>query len=77
MALLPMGHTGRARTRTDSSPAIDACPETMPEAWTSAMRPRGNVFGRAMGKLDHMRLHANTLGQSWVRGLRRASKLYA
>ncbi|HEY6645019.1 hypothetical protein [Povalibacter sp.] len=46
------------------------------EAWKAAMRKRGNVFGRAMGKLDHMRLHANTLGQSWVRGLRSASKLY-
>jgi REP element-mobilizing transposase RayT len=47
------------------------------DAWKSAMQPRGNIFGRAMGRLDHMRLHANTLGQSWVRGLRSASKLYA
>jgi REP element-mobilizing transposase RayT len=46
------------------------------EAWTLAMRPRGNVFGRAMGKLNHLRLHAATLGQSWVRGLRQAEKLY-
>lgn len=47
------------------------------DAWKCAMRPGGNVFGRAMGKLNHMRLHANTLGQSWVRGLRAARKLYA
>jgi REP element-mobilizing transposase RayT len=47
-----------------------------PEAWTLAMRPHGNVFGRAMGKLDHLRLHAKTLGQSWVRGLRSAEQLY-
>jgi hypothetical protein len=47
------------------------------EAWTLAMRPRGNVFGRAMGKLDHLRLHAKTLGQSWVRGLGQAKKLYS
>jgi hypothetical protein len=40
------------------------------------MRPRGNVFGRAMGKLDHLRLHAKTLGHSWVRGLRQAQRLY-
>jgi hypothetical protein len=46
------------------------------EAWALAMRPRGNVFGRAMGKLDRLRLHAKTLGQSWVRGLREAEKLY-
>jgi REP element-mobilizing transposase RayT len=47
------------------------------EAWALAMRPRGNVFGRAMGKLDHLRLHANTLGQSWVRGLHQAERLYS
>jgi REP element-mobilizing transposase RayT len=47
------------------------------DAWWLAMRPRGNVFGRAMGRLDHLRLHANTLGQSWVRGLQQAERLYA
>lgn len=45
-------------------------------AWRLTMRPRGNVFGRAIGRLDRLRLHANTLGQSWVRGLRRARALY-
>jgi REP element-mobilizing transposase RayT len=45
-------------------------------AWELAMQPRGNVFGRALGRLDHLRLHAQTLGQSWVRGLRRAERLY-
>ena len=30
----------------------------------------------AMGKVDAMRLHAASLGQSWVRGLRKASTLY-
>ena len=47
------------------------------EAWLEALRPRGNVFGRAMGKLNHLRLHAATLGQSWVRGLRQAERLYS
>jgi hypothetical protein len=46
------------------------------DAWTLAIRPHGNVFGRAMGKLDRLRLHAKTLGQSWVRGLHQAEKLY-
>lgn len=46
------------------------------EAWQRAMRPHGNVFGRAMGKLDHLRLHASTLGQSWVRGLANAQRIY-
>jgi len=46
------------------------------EAWLIAMTPRGNVFGRALGRLDRMRLHALTLGQSWIRGLRQAERLY-
>ena len=47
------------------------------EAWRRAMRPHGNVFGRAMGRLNHLRLHACTLGQSWVRGLRHAERVFA
>ena len=39
-----------------------------PYAWHQAMQPHGNVFGRAMGQLDTLRLHARTLGQAWVRG---------
>ncbi len=46
------------------------------DAWQLAMQPKGNVFGRAMGRLDHLRLHAKTLGQSWVKGLRAAESLY-
>ena len=71
------------RIRDDKRGAIDA---TLPplmhrlgieeSAWELAMRPRGNVFGRALGRLDRLRLHAQTLGQSWVRGLRYAERLY-
>jgi hypothetical protein len=46
------------------------------DVWGLAMRPRGNVFGRALGRLDHLRLHAKALGQAWVRGLQRAERLY-
>lgn len=46
------------------------------EAWQRAMRPAGNVFGRALGRLDHLRLHAATLGQAWIRGMSRAKVLY-
>ena len=46
------------------------------EAWQLAMRPRGNVFGRAIGSLNYLRLHAKTLGQSWVRDFRKAQRLY-
>lgn len=47
------------------------------DAWQLLMSRRGTLFGRAMGRLDAMRLHAATLGQSWVRGLRNAERLYA
>jgi REP element-mobilizing transposase RayT len=57
-------------------PAIAMRLNIDPDAWKRAMQPGGNVFGRAMGKLDHLRLHANTLGQSWVRGLTVARKLF-
>jgi REP element-mobilizing transposase RayT len=46
------------------------------DVWSIAMRIRGNVFGRAMGKLDRLRLHARTLGQTRVRGLSQAKQLY-
>jgi hypothetical protein len=46
------------------------------DAWQRAMRPKGNVFGRAMGRLDLLRLHARTLGQSWVHGMSEAALLY-
>ena len=74
--------TGRA-IRGDKRGAIDAHLPPIaqrlkidPEAWTRAMRPSGNVFGRAIGPLSHLRLHAKTLGRSWVRGLQQARRLY-
>ena len=36
------------------------------EAWELLVSRRAVIFGRAMGRLDAMRLHAATLGQSWV-----------
>jgi REP element-mobilizing transposase RayT len=46
-------------------------------AWQGVMQPAGNVFGRALGRLDHLRLHAEMLKQSWIRGQRASSKLYS
>ncbi|HEY6644636.1 hypothetical protein [Povalibacter sp.] len=75
--------TGRA-VRSDKNGAIDSQqPPLMKrlnidtDAWQLAMRPAGNVFGRALGRLNHLRLHAQTLGQSWIRGLRQAERLYS
>jgi putative transposase len=74
--------TGRA-IRNDKRGHIDAALPSIvarlnidPDAWEAAMQPRGNVFGRAMGRLNHLQLHAKALGQSWVRGLRKAELLY-
>ena len=47
------------------------------DSWEILMSCRGTVFGRAMGRLDTMRMHAATLGQSWVRGVRKAERIYA
>jgi REP element-mobilizing transposase RayT len=74
--------TGRAirgdkRGHIDAElPPIIARLNIDPGAWEAAMQPRGNVFGRAMGRLNHLQLHAKALGQSWVRGLRKAELLY-
>lgn len=74
--------TGRV-IRPGKSGAIDAhLPRIMDRlgvvarAWQTSMQPRGNGFGRAIGALSKLRLHASTLGQSWVRGLWRAKQLY-
>ena len=44
--------------------------------WQQAMQIRGNVFGRALGKLDHLRLHARTIGQSRIQGSAYAQRLF-
>ena len=46
------------------------------DAWIETMQPKGNVFGRAMGKLNHLKIHARALGQSWIKGLRLAERMY-
>jgi REP element-mobilizing transposase RayT len=47
------------------------------EAWEVLMTRRRALFGRAMGKVDAMRLHAASLGQSWIRGVRASERLYS
>jgi REP element-mobilizing transposase RayT len=48
-----------------------------PEVWQLAMARKGTILGRAMGRLDLMRLHAATLGQAWIHGLKRSERMYA
>ena len=72
--------TGRVRRR--GRPTESRAPILMRRlridatAWRVAMRPRGNIFGRALGRLARLQLHARALGQSWVRGLKEAERLY-
>lgn len=47
-----------------------------PQAWLRTMRLGGNVFGRAIGRLDRLRAHARRLGHCWIRGLGAARKLH-
>ena len=84
--LMRHGGIGGVAERRALVAGIGACPSDMPilrrlnidrAAWSGAMTPHGNVFGRAMGRINHLRLHAATLGQSWVRGLRQAERIYA
>jgi REP element-mobilizing transposase RayT len=57
-------------------PAIAERLNLDPEAWLRMMQPRGNAFGRAIGRLDRLRLHARTLKQAWVQGLSCAQQIY-
>jgi hypothetical protein len=73
----------RRAIRFDKCGTIDAClPPIMrrlnidTSVWQETTRPQGNVFGRALGHLAHLREHAQALGQSWVRGLHQAERLY-
>jgi REP element-mobilizing transposase RayT len=80
--LLLVDWTGR-RVRKDKRGHIDAAQPPILErlkidhdAWQAMMQPSGNRFGRALGPLDHLRLHAKALGQSWIRGLKQATQIY-
>jgi hypothetical protein len=46
------------------------------DVWQQVMQIRGNLFGRALGKVDHMRLHARTIGQSRIQGSAYAQQLF-
>jgi REP element-mobilizing transposase RayT len=46
------------------------------DAWQEAMRPGKHCFGRALGRLDRLRLHARRLRQAWIRGQRNCGRLY-
>jgi REP element-mobilizing transposase RayT len=60
----------------DRTPPILTRLNIDPDVWKEAMQFRGNVFGRALGRLDHLRLHAQALRQSRVKGITQARRLF-
>lgn len=63
--------------RIDSSlPPILVRLKIEPRAWSSAMARRPAIVGRALGKLDRLRIHAQKLGQGWIRGSRMCAALF-
>jgi REP element-mobilizing transposase RayT len=71
-----MHRAGRCDAVDPRPPALMVRLDLDAHAWLAAMRPSGNVFGRALGSLVRLQLHARALGQSWVRGVRHAERLF-
>jgi REP element-mobilizing transposase RayT len=68
--------SGKRDTVEENAPSVFKQLRIDPDAWQRVMVPAGNLFGRALGRLGQLRLHAQVLGQSRVRGLRQAARLY-
>jgi hypothetical protein len=67
--------TGRRRAGKHAAIEQDLPPllarlQIEPEAWLRTMQPGGNLFGRAIGRVERLQSHARRLGQSWIRGCR-------
>ena len=71
-----MTHPDKRGAIQASLPSILVRLRIDPNAWQMAMRVGGNPFGRALGRLERLRSHAQQLGQSWIRGLQAAQRLY-
>lgn len=65
----------RGSISTDTPPILQDSHIDM-AAWEQLMRPSGNVFGRAVGRVKRMKKHAQKLGQCWIRGLAWSHRLY-
>ena len=47
-----------------------------PHHWLKQIRHKSSCFGRAMGRVHALGMHAQHVGQKWVRGMRLSQKLY-
>lgn len=46
-----------------------------PDHWQAHMQPNGNLFGRAIRRIEALRLHAEPVGQRWCQGITRSARL--
>jgi hypothetical protein len=60
----------------DSQPPILARLNIDPNQWFDQMQLNGNRFGRAIGRIDSLRRHAEKCGQRWLRGIRFSTRLF-
>lgn len=67
---------GKGGSIDSNRPALMERLKLDPENWNGVMRRQGNVFGRAMGRLERLRSHAAALSQCWIRGMYRARRLF-
>ncbi|HDH08354.1 MAG TPA: transposase [Gammaproteobacteria bacterium] len=47
-----------------------------PDQWQQLMQPRGKLFSSAIGRIDTMRLYAQSIGQSWCQGMGASQALF-
>ncbi|HDH16824.1 MAG TPA: hypothetical protein ENG90_10185 [Gammaproteobacteria bacterium] len=49
---------------------------TDPDQWQQLMQPRAKLFSSAIGRIDTMRLYAQSIGQSWCQGMKVSQALF-
>jgi hypothetical protein len=47
-----------------------------PRIWLRHMRPQGNRFGRAIGRVEALRAHARECGKRWIEELALSGALF-
>ncbi len=73
------GRAVREDKRGSISPEIPKILERInidPDQWQQLMQPRGKLFSSAIGRIDTMRLYAQSIGQSWCQGMRASQALF-
>lgn len=72
-----MVRAGKRGSIAENTPPIMTRLNIEPDQWKEIMKPDGNIFSRAIGGVDAMRLHADTIGQNWCKGMSFSSLLFS